>query len=110
MEIRLSKLAKEKIEESVDINNEEPVLRIYVEAVACSGAKFGLAFDYIKDEDTITEVDGIKFLTDKEYVPAYSDGIDIDYKTGLKEGFIIKSINPVAASFGCGEGCGGCNY
>lgn len=107
MDINLSELAREKIMENVSAYNESPVLRIYVESVACSRAKFGLAFDYIKDGDQLTEVGGIKFITDSEYVPVYSDGIDIDYVVEPKEGFIIKSLHPVSKSSGCGCGGGG---
>jgi Fe-S cluster assembly iron-binding protein IscA len=107
MDINLSELAREKIMENVAAYNETPVVRIYVESISCSKAKFGIAFDYIKDGDHITEVDGIKFITDSEYVPAYSDGIDVDYVVGTKEGFVIKSIHPVSISSGCGCGGGG---
>jgi iron-sulfur cluster assembly accessory protein len=110
MDIKLSKFAWDKIMQTVEEYNEEPILRIYVESAACSGARFGIAFDYIKKEDDVTEVEGVKFITDKEYVPKYSDGLDVDYVTMPKEGFIIKSLRPVEKS-GCGCGSkegGGC--
>lgn len=106
MEIKLSKLAAEKINEVVETNNETPTLRIYVTSVGCSGAKFGLAFDDAKEDDTITEVDGITFITDTEYVPEYSDGITVDFAEGESEGFLIKSTNPIKKSCGGGCNCG----
>lgn len=103
MDIKISNLAVEKINEVISANEETPTLRIYVTSVGCSGAKFGLAFDDAKETDTITEVSGISFITDTEYVPDYSDGITIDFAEGEQEGFIIKSTNPIKKS--CGGGC-----
>ncbi|MEF9951332.1 MAG: iron-sulfur cluster assembly accessory protein [Clostridium sp.] len=103
MEIRLSKLAAEKISEVVKANEEVAALRIYVAKAGCSGAVFGLAFDDAKETDDVTVVDGISFITDTEYIPQYSDGLDIDFNEGENEGFIIKSINPVQKS------CGSCS-
>jgi HesB-like selenoprotein len=105
MEIKVSDIAKQKMLEFTAAHNEEPILRIYVQSVGCSGARFGLAVDYINENDDITEVDGIKFVTDREYIPVYSNGISIDYVEKPKEGFIIKSLRPI--STGCG-GCTGC--
>ncbi|KMT20868.1 iron-sulfur cluster biosynthesis family protein [Clostridium cylindrosporum] len=107
MEIKLSQLATEKINEVVKSNDETPTLRIYVTSVGCSGAKFGLAFDDAKETDTLTEVNGITFITDTEYVPEYSNGLDIDFTEGENEGFVIKSLIPIKKS--CGGGCN-CNH
>ncbi|TDT60924.1 iron-sulfur cluster biosynthesis family protein [Fonticella tunisiensis] len=104
MEFKVTALAERKIKEVVELHNEVPVLRIYVERAFCSGARFGIAFDYIREGDEITEVNGIQFITDSEYMPRYSDGISIDYVTNPKEGFIIKSLRSVTS--GCGGGCG----
>ncbi|MEG0371797.1 MAG: iron-sulfur cluster assembly accessory protein [Clostridium sp.] len=103
MEIKLSQLAAEKINEVVKSNDETPTLRIYVASVGCSGAKFGLAFDDAKDTDSVTEANGITFITDTEHVPEYADGINIDFNEGENEGFIIKSLNPMKKS------CGSCS-
>lgn len=106
MDIKLSKLAEDKIREAVKENNEQPNLRIYVEKVACSGARFGIAFDDIKEGDSVTDVNGINIITDNEFIPVHSDGIDIDYVVTPNEGFIIKSLRPIKKS--CG-GCSGCH-
>lgn len=107
MDIKFSALAGEKIKEELKKVDKDLMVRIYVEAVACSRAKFGIAFDELKDGDEITKVDGIKIITDTKYIPHYSNGISIDYVTGKQEGFIIKSLNPMAS--GCSSGCSGCH-
>lgn len=107
MEIKVSEKAMEKIKAAIKDNNKESQLRIYVESAGCHGAKFGIAFDGPQDDDEVTEVDGVKFVTDAVYIPLYSDGIDIDYVTVPSEGFMIKSLNPVAG--GCSS-CSGCGH
>lgn len=108
MEIRITDLAKEKIIEAARENNVQPMVRLYVISAACSGAKFGIAFDEPKQYDVLTEIGGIEFITDTEYVTKYSDGMNIDYIVNPKEGFIISSIRPIKKS--CGNGCGGCKH
>jgi Fe-S cluster assembly iron-binding protein IscA len=106
MEIKITAKAKEEIITSAKENKVEPVVRLYVTSAACSGAKFGIAFDEPKENDVMTEIDGIEFITDSEYVPKYADGLNIDYVTSPKEGYVITSIRPIKKS--CGSGCGGC--
>ncbi|CDF57120.1 hypothetical protein [Thermobrachium celere] len=104
MEVHVTKLAEEKILEAIKTYNEKNQLRIYVEAVACHGAKFGLAFDDIKEGDVTEKVGDIIYFAD-ENVLKYSDGIKIDYVTEPKEGFIVTSLRPIKSScsscFGC---------
>lgn len=115
MLISISKLAQVKIREFAEANRKEPVVRIYVDRATCHDARFGIAFDDFKPGDEITQMDDIKILTDREFVPQYSNGIDIDYAVKPKEGFIITSAFPVqksspgCGSGGCGQGCGGCS-
>lgn len=106
MDIKLSKLAEDKIKEAVKDNNEQPNLRIYVERAGCSGARFGIAFDDPKDSDQVTEINEINFITDNEFIPVHADGIDIDYVVEPREGFIIKSLRTIKKS--C-SGCSGCH-
>ncbi|WP_035380527.1 HesB/IscA family protein [Fervidicella metallireducens] len=106
MEIKVSQVAIEKILDAVKEHNEKPTVRIYVAGVACSGAKFGIAFDDVKEGDETTEISGLTFITDTEYMPVYADGINIDFVTEPSEGFVITSLRPVAPS--CGGGCSGC--
>lgn len=116
MLINITELAQTKIKEFAAANNEEPVVRIYVEKATCSDARFGIAIDNFRPGDEITQMGDIKVLTDKEYIPLYSNGINIDYAVNPKEGFIIASASPVkkTSSTGCGaggckKGCGGCS-
>lgn len=108
MEILLSRLAADKIREAAEQNNEEKTVRLYVEGAGCSGAKFGIAFDDIKDGDVVSKIDDITFITDTQYIPMYSDGLDVDYVSTPKEGFVISSIRQVKG-YGCGGGCSGCS-
>ena len=108
MEIKITDIAKKKIMSSAEENNVEPTVRLYVTSAACSGAKFGIAFDDPKENDVLTEIDGIEFITDTEYLPTYADGMNIDYVTIPSEGYIISSIRSVKS--GCGGGCGGCGH
>lgn len=110
MEMNISKIALEKIKEAIKDYDENTMIRIYVNSVGCSGAMFGIAIDEKREGDEITDVDGLKVLTDTKYIPVYSDGISIDYVSGETEGFIIKSIRPVAASTSCSGGCAGCHH
>jgi iron-sulfur cluster assembly accessory protein len=108
MEIKITDIAKQKIINAAKENNVQPSVRLYVTSAACSGAKFGIAFDEPKQNDVMTEIDGIEFITDTDYVPTYADGIKVDYVKGLKEGYIISSIRPIKST--CGTGCGSsCN-
>lgn len=116
MNINITETAKVKIKEFAAANNEEPVVRIYVQKATCSEARFGIAIDDFRQGDEITQKGDIKILTDSEYVPRYSNGINIDYAVKPKEGFIISSVVPVKRSIregcnsgGCGHGCGGCS-
>lgn len=104
MEIEVTKLAEEKILETIKQHNEQNQIRIYVEAIACHGAKFGLAFDDIREGDTLKKVGEITYFAD-ENVFKYSDGIKIDYVKEPKEGFIVTSLRPI--NRGCSS-CSGC--
>lgn len=116
MEINITDIAQTKIKEFATANNEEPVVRIYVEKASPKGARFGIVIDNFRPGDEITQKGDIKVLTDSEYIPIYSDGINIDYTVEPKEGFIISSCYPVksgksesCSSGGCGNGCAGCS-
>jgi iron-sulfur cluster assembly accessory protein len=103
MDIKITDLALNKIKEFASFNKSEPNVRIYVTSTGCSGARFGIAIDDIRKEDEISDICGIKVITDKEYIPMYSDGLNIDYVLEPKEGFIITSLRTVKKS------CGGCS-
>jgi iron-sulfur cluster assembly accessory protein len=112
MDIQITDLALDKIREFASCNNSESNARIYVSSAGCSGARFGILIDDIKEDDEVCDICGVKVITDREYIPKYSDGLDIDYVLGSKEGFIIKSLREVkkscggCSSGGCSGGCG----
>lgn len=107
MEVVISKIAENKIIENALEYNTEPMVRIYVDKVLCSSAKFAIVFDDKREGDEVTAVGEINILTDTQYVPNYTQGIKIDYTTSPTEGFLISSLNP--KSSGC-SGCSGCSY
>lgn len=106
MEIKITDAAREKIISLAMENKVEPVVRLYVLCTACHGAKFGIAFDDPRQYDVLTEMDGIEFITDTEYVPKYSSGLSVDYTNNPKEGFIITTLRPTKSS--CEGGCSSC--
>lgn len=106
MELVVTDIAIQKIDEAIKENNEKSRIRVYVDTTTCSGARFGLAFDDVREDDEITKISEIDFITDKQYVPLYSDGISIDYVTTPSDGFIIRSLRPVKSSCGSCSGCG----
>lgn len=116
MDINITEAAQLKIKEFAAANNEDPVVRIYVQKATCYEARFGIVIDSFRQGDEITQKGDIKILTDSEYVPKYSNGINIDYTVNPKEGFIISSAVPLknkistgCSSGGCGNSCGGCS-
>lgn len=111
MDIEITEAAKNKILGEAIGYKIEPVVRLYVQSAACSGARFGLAFDEAKQFDVMTEIDGIEFVTDSEYVPKFADGLSVDYVEEPKAGFIIKSLRPLAKTCSTKEkgSCGGCS-
>lgn len=116
MNINITDSAQVKIREFAAANNEEPVVRIFVQKATCYEARFGIVIDSFKQGDEITQKGDIIILTDSEYVPRYSNGINIDYSVNPKEGFIISSALPIKRNFNtvshskkCGGNCGGCS-
>jgi Fe-S cluster assembly iron-binding protein IscA len=107
MDIEITQLAKTKILEAANGFNIEPCVRLFVLSAGCSGARFDLAFDEPKQFDVMTELDGIEFVTDSEYVPKYADGLSIDYVEAPKPGYIIKSLRPINTKESS-DSCGGC--
>lgn len=108
MDIQITDLAKQKILETAKEKKVEPIVRIYIKSFACSGARFGIAFDEAKQFDILTEIDGIEIVTNADYVPKHSDGLNIDYVMSPKEGYVITSLRPIKKN--CGSGCDGCKH
>jgi iron-sulfur cluster assembly accessory protein len=77
-------------------------LRISVVGGGCSGFQYSMNFDVAKDDDVVTELDGIKVYVDQISLP-YIAGTTLDYVEGLHNaGF--RFDNPRATrTCGCGS-------
>lgn len=103
MLIELSDLAKAKVRHFLQTENGETQkgLRIYVEGGGCSGFQYGFSFDVPADDDSVTEIDGIRVLIDPISAPYITSSL-IDYQDGLSNaGFVVKNPN-AKTTCGCG--------
>jgi iron-sulfur cluster assembly protein len=102
--ITLSDKAAEKIGELLagQADTEGQALRVAVRGGGCSGFQYALAFDKIKDDDNVFEVDGVSVIVDKVSMQ-FVFGSEVDYIEGLQgAGFQVNNPNVVAAC-GCGS-------
>ena len=78
-------------------------LRVFIKGGGCSGYQYGMALDNnFRDEDLITECDGIKVIVDEVSIN-YMRGATIDFVDDLMgSGFKVENPNAVA-SCGCGS-------
>jgi len=100
-------LAIEKFKESLQESGKEGPFRVIAIPDANSVQyKLGLE-DETQDDDTVLELDGLKFLMDSDSLP-FLEMATIDYVENLggQMGFVIN--NPMYAAGGCGCGGGGC--
>lgn len=91
---------RELIEEE---NNDNLMLRVFVQGGGCSGFQYGFTFDEsMQDDDTIVENQGVKLLIDPMSFQ-YLVGAEIDYTEGLEGAhFVIRNPNAVTTC-GCGS-------
>jgi iron-sulfur cluster insertion protein len=91
---------RELIEEE---NNDNLMLRVFVQGGGCSGFQYGFTFDEnTQDDDTIVENQGVKLLIDPMSFQ-YLVGAEIDYTEGLEGAhFVIRNPNAVTTC-GCGS-------
>ena len=86
-------------------SQEDPdgqALRVAVRGGGCSGFQYALAFDRVKDDDHVFEVDGVAVIVDKVSMQ-FVFGSEVDYVEGLQgAGFAVNNPNVVAAC-GCGS-------
>ena len=81
---------------------EGQALRVAVRGGGCSGFQYALAFDRVKDDDHVFEVDGVSVIVDKVSMQ-FVFGSEVDYVEGLQgAGFQVNNPNVVAAC-GCGS-------
>jgi iron-sulfur cluster assembly accessory protein len=80
-------------------------LRLRVNSGGCSGFRYELAFDEVRDTDHALEQYGVAVVIDPKSAPHIADCI-LDYADGLNEsGFQIENPN-AATTCGCGESFG----
>jgi iron-sulfur cluster assembly protein len=83
-------------------DSEEQALRVAVRGGGCSGFQYALAFDRVKEDDHVFEVDGVSVIVDKVSLQ-FVFGSEVDYVEGLQgAGFQVNNPNVVAAC-GCGS-------
>ncbi len=102
--ITLTTKAAEKIGELLQGQEDSAgqALRVAVRGGGCSGFQYALAFDQIKDDDNVFEVDGVSVVVDKVSMQ-FVFGSEVDYLEGLQgAGFQVNNPNVVAAC-GCGS-------
>jgi iron-sulfur cluster insertion protein len=80
-----------------------PMVRLYHKGRTCCGFRYGMAFqDQVDDDSTVTEVGGVRILTDPSTTAA-CEGASVDYvETSAGAGFTVRGA---AGSAGCT--CGG---
>ena len=94
--------AKEEIKRLFEKENTNPSgIRLSLLAGGCSGLSYHMEFDKIKENDYISEFDGIKVLIDPKNA-LYLSGIILNYQGGLNgKGFTFENPN-AKQSCGCG--------
>jgi len=106
--MEITTLAIEKLKEVLDEQGEDSgSLRVIAMPAENGGLQYMLTMEKeTQTDDTILDVEGVKFLMDSDSVP-FLEEATIDYveNFGGQVGFVIN--NPMFASGGgCGSGCG----
>jgi iron-sulfur cluster insertion protein len=101
--ITITDSAVSKIKAIIAEDNEDAMLRIFVEGGGCSGFKYGFSLENVLQEDDLSfEKDGISIIVDAISMQ-YLQEAEVDYKQTLTSAeFIIKNPN-AKASCGCGS-------
>ncbi|MDX1654762.1 MAG: iron-sulfur cluster insertion protein ErpA [Candidatus Competibacteraceae bacterium] len=96
--------AARKVRELIDEeDNDNLMLRVFIQGGGCSGFQYGFTFDEsVQDGDTMVETGGVKLLVDpKSYQNL--NGAEIDYTEGLEGAqFVIRNPN-ASTTCGCGS-------
>ena len=104
--ITLTERAAAKVRELLEREGRPTAaLRLLVRAGGCSGFRYELVFDDVRDADHEFEQHGVRVVVDPKSAPHLADTI-LDYADGLNEnGFRIENPN-AATTCGCGESFG----
>ncbi|MDM8560752.1 iron-sulfur cluster insertion protein ErpA [Candidatus Parabeggiatoa sp. HSG14] len=100
--------AATKVQELIkEEDNEDLMLRVFIQGGGCSGFQYGFTFDEkVQEDDTIVENQGVKLLIDPMSYQ-YLVGAEIDYSEGLEGSqFVIRNPNAVTTC-GCGSSFSG---
>lgn len=100
--VNLSDSAKEELKKLLSKESNSPEgVRLSILAGGCSGLSYHLEFDKQKENDFITDHNGLKvFIEPKSAL--YLNGITLDYQGGLTgRGFVFTNPN-AKKSCGCG--------
>lgn len=101
--LEVTSAASSKVKELLeDEDNQSLRLRVFVTGGGCSGFQYGFKFDdYLSDEDTQIEKDGMVLLVDPLSIQ-YLAGSTVDYIDGLEGArFVVNNPN-ATATCGCG--------
>ncbi len=101
--VTMTPTALVELKRLAELKDQQPVLRVSVEAGGCSGLQYQMDFDVeIKDTDQIFEEDGVKIIVDVKSLP-HLEGMQVDFSKALINGG-FKFINPNATqSCSCGQ-------
>ena len=99
--VNLSESAKSEIKKLIGQEKDTDGVRLSLLAGGCSGLSYHMEFDKIKENDFVSESDGIKVIIDPKSA-LYLNGITLDYQGGLNgKGFTFSNPN-ATKSCGCG--------
>ncbi len=101
--IRLTERAVEKIKDMRrELDDENKLLRLFVESGGCSGYTYGMSFDDPKEGDVRIEDGGVAMVLDRESYDRLKE-VRIDFDDGLTgKGFEIQNPN-AQSTCGCGK-------
>jgi len=102
--LEVTKLATDKLNEYFKNKEREPI-RIFLNSGGCGGPSLAMALDEQKDTDDVFDIDGFKYIVDKELMkeaePIKVDfahfGFQLDCSLEFEEG-----CSACAVSGGCG--------
>jgi iron-sulfur cluster assembly accessory protein len=81
--------------------NADKALRVFVFGGGCAGLNYGMALGFIKPDDFVLQIDGLKIVVDPKSM-SFLNGMQVDYyETIQSSGFKFNNPNALA-SCGCG--------
>ena len=100
----ITKTATDKLAEFLK-DREVPAIRIFLNTGGCGGPSLGMGLDEPRDTDDVFNIDGFKFIVDKEFMKA-AEPIKIDFtEFGFQFDCALEfeeGCSACAAAGGCG--------